>query len=175
MSNIIIKKIRKLPGSVVHFFNSNSQKAEAGEFLSLMPGETTERFPRQPGLHRETLSQISNQHTKEKIAKQQQIGQKKKNLRILIPTFYLEVNFYLFVSCFGYNFCVCFSVYVYIFMVKCENNGNVVYNYLISSGGFTYACTLFTDRNTELPQIGEYFRVLRKIKGVNTSRHGSGS
>lgn len=110
-----------------------------------------------------------------KIAKQQQIRQKKKNLRILIPTFYLEVNFYLFVSCFGYNFCVCFSVYVYIFMVKCENNGNVVYNYLIPSGGFTYACTLFTDRNTELPQIGEYFRVLRKIKGVNTSRHGSGS
>ena len=47
------------PGLVAHAFKPTTWKAEAGSklrFLSLRPAWSTESVPRQPGLHRETLS-----------------------------------------------------------------------------------------------------------------------
>jgi hypothetical protein len=43
---------------VVHAFNPSTSEAEAGGFLSLRPAWSTERVPGQPGLYRETLSQL---------------------------------------------------------------------------------------------------------------------
>jgi hypothetical protein len=44
------------PGVVVHAFNPSTWEAEVGRFLSLRPACSTKWVPRQPGLHRETLS-----------------------------------------------------------------------------------------------------------------------
>ena len=41
---------------VAHTYNASTWEAEAGGFLSWSPVWSTERDPRQPELHRETLS-----------------------------------------------------------------------------------------------------------------------
>jgi hypothetical protein len=63
------------PGMVVHAFNPSTWEAEAGGFLSSRPAWSTEWAPGQPGLHRETLSQIppSPKQTN-KLANDQSIG-----------------------------------------------------------------------------------------------------
>jgi hypothetical protein len=42
---------------VAKAFNPSTWEAEAGRFLSSRPAWSTEWVPRQPGIHRETLSQ----------------------------------------------------------------------------------------------------------------------
>jgi hypothetical protein len=46
---------------VAHAFNPSTWEAEAGRFLSSRPAWSTEWVPGQPGIHRETLSQINKQ------------------------------------------------------------------------------------------------------------------
>jgi hypothetical protein len=46
---------------VAQAFNPSTWEAEAGGFLSLRPAWSTEWFPGQPGLHRETLSRKQQQ------------------------------------------------------------------------------------------------------------------
>jgi hypothetical protein len=41
---------------VAHTFDPSTWEAEAGGFLSSRPAWSTEWFPEQPGLHKETLS-----------------------------------------------------------------------------------------------------------------------
>ena len=63
---------------VVHAFNSSTQETEAGRFLSSRPAWSTEWVPRQPGLHRETLSQKTKQNkTKQNKTKQSKAKQSK--------------------------------------------------------------------------------------------------
>jgi hypothetical protein len=56
-----------LPGVVAHAFNPSTWEAEAGGSLSSRPAWSTEWVPGQPGLHRETLSWKTNQHTKKSL------------------------------------------------------------------------------------------------------------
>ena len=44
----------------MHAFNPSTRETEAGGSLSLRPPWPTERVPRQPELHRETLSLETN-------------------------------------------------------------------------------------------------------------------
>jgi hypothetical protein len=46
-----------------HAFNPSTREAEAGGFLSSRPAWSTEWFPGQPGLHRETLSRKKQNKT----------------------------------------------------------------------------------------------------------------
>jgi hypothetical protein len=45
---------------VAHIFNPRTQEAETGRSLSSRPTESTKQVPGQPGLHRVTISQKSN-------------------------------------------------------------------------------------------------------------------
>jgi hypothetical protein len=63
---------------VVHAFNLSTWEVEAGRFLSLRPGWSTEWVPGQPGLHKETLSR--------KTIKKKKKKRQKENAYMLIPT-----------------------------------------------------------------------------------------
>ena len=51
---------------VAHAFDTSTWEAEAGGFLSSRPAWSTEWAPRQPGLHRETLSRKPKKKKKQK-------------------------------------------------------------------------------------------------------------
>ena len=68
LSDFLAFKILLVRQAVVaHTFNPNTWEAEAGGFLSSRPAWSTEWVPRQPGLHRETLSQKTKKTNKQKI------------------------------------------------------------------------------------------------------------
>ena len=64
---------------MVHACNSSTREAESGGFLSSRPAWTTEWFPGQPGLPRETLSQANKQKQKNKKTKTNKQKQEKRN------------------------------------------------------------------------------------------------
>jgi hypothetical protein len=66
---------------MAHAFNPSTQEAEAGRFLSSRPAWSTQWVPRQPGLHRETLSQNkqkTNKQANKKKRKQKKGKEKRK-------------------------------------------------------------------------------------------------
>ena len=74
-------KIKKKIGwaMVVHTFNPSTLEAEAGRFLSYRPAWSTEWFPGQQGLHRETISwNKTKTKTKTKTKKQKTKIKKQK-------------------------------------------------------------------------------------------------
>ena len=73
MCKLQLSKSKRKPGVVAHAFNSSTWEAEAGRFLSSRPAWSTKWVPRQPELHRETLSQKQNK------TKQQQKQNNNKN------------------------------------------------------------------------------------------------
>jgi hypothetical protein len=56
-------------GVLAHTFNPSTWEAEAGGFLSSKPAWSIEWVPRQPGLHRETLSRKKKKRKKERKRK----------------------------------------------------------------------------------------------------------
>jgi hypothetical protein len=92
------------PAMVAHAFNPSTWEAEAGRFLSLRPAWSTEWVPRQPRLHRETLSRKQKQTNKQT----KQNKQRKECHRFLIICF-INSNFNL-------DDYICLYLYVYIIM-----------------------------------------------------------
>jgi len=74
-------KNKNEPGMVVHSFDPSTPEAEAGRFLRSRPTWSTEWVPGHPGLHRETLSQKTNQPTNQ---------QKLPNLSIVLFCFFWD-------------------------------------------------------------------------------------
>jgi hypothetical protein len=62
-ANPINYKLGSCWAVVVHAVNPSTREAEAGRFLSSRPAWSTEGFPGQPGLHRETLSRKTKNKT----------------------------------------------------------------------------------------------------------------
>ena len=66
---------------VLRAFNLSTREAEKGRTLSLRPAYLTEQVPREPKLHRETLSQKKKkEYSRAKQQQKQQQQQQKKQI-----------------------------------------------------------------------------------------------